>query len=208
MTKKTNKIVDDKHSFWTTLPGILTAAATVLTSIWGFVVALHTIGVIGDGTKQPPSDVSSRAPTRFIQTSAVNSQMIVGTTAAGCFVEYFQGIAGDRVIILEEGTQDFQLIGPDQTKEEPIGIQFTDYGQTVGAIIFRFYSNGQIFKVDSVVDAGCADIQDFSNATRGGDKNNLQNADTLQMRLGEADYQLRLEYNGAIMVNKFRRFTP
>ncbi len=208
MKKKTNKIVDDKPSFWTTLPGVLTAVATILTSIGGLIVALHTVGVIGDETKRPPTNVSSRAPTTFGQTSETNPPMSVEATATGCLEQYFQGIARDRIVSLEAGAQDFELIGPDQAKDEPIGIQFTDYGQTVGAIIFRFFSNGQVFKVDSVVDTSCSNIEDYSNTTRGGDKNTLQNADTLQMRLGNNDYQLRLEYNGSIMVNKFRSFTP
>ncbi len=60
-----------------------------------------------------------------------------------------------------------------------------------------------------MVDRGCRETQQYFNADRGGDKHVLQNWDTLQMRLGDKEYALRLGYDGGIVgVNYFRRVSP
>ena len=43
----------EQKSFWTTLPGILTAFAAVITAITALVTALSAAGVIGPGTPTP-----------------------------------------------------------------------------------------------------------------------------------------------------------
>lgn len=44
---------DEQKSFWTTVPGIITATATLITAIGGFVVILNQIGVIGTKSESP-----------------------------------------------------------------------------------------------------------------------------------------------------------
>ncbi len=44
---------DDQKSFWTTVPGIITATATLITAIGGFVVVLHQVGVFGSKSESP-----------------------------------------------------------------------------------------------------------------------------------------------------------
>ncbi len=44
---------DDQKSFWTTVPGIITATATLVTAIGGFIVILNQVGVIGTKTESP-----------------------------------------------------------------------------------------------------------------------------------------------------------
>ncbi len=44
---------DDQKSFWTTVPGIITATATLITAIGGFVVVLNQIGVFGTKSDSP-----------------------------------------------------------------------------------------------------------------------------------------------------------
>ncbi len=210
MSRKTNN-QSGKASFWTTVPGILTAIAAVITAIGGLVAALSAAGLLGAGTARPPSSVSNPAPvsvtTPLAQTFASSSPSGAPAISAGCFQQYFQGMARDRISSLESGTDGLQLIGADQTKDDPMGILFTDNTQPIGGIRLRFISNGQLFKVDSVVDSNCHPIQAYVNITRGGDKNVLQNFDSLQMRLGNADYELRLEYDGSITAG-FRKDSP
>ncbi len=207
MKKKFHGPSGDKQSFWTTLPGILTAIAAVITAVGGLLVALHTAGLIGAGSTPAPAPVANSVPNVVAQPTLSGPPADVGTTSAGCFEQYFQGIAGDRIYPVETGAQDLELIRPDQSIAEPIGIRFTDFGQTIGAIKFQYFASNQVFKLFSVVDAGCAAIQDYSNVTRGGVQNILQNFDTLQMRLGNANYQLRLEYDGSLTV-VFRKLAP
>jgi len=49
---------DKKPSFWVTLPGIFTAAGTLIAACTGFVTALHTAGCIGTQKEEGP-----KAPT-------------------------------------------------------------------------------------------------------------------------------------------------
>ena len=124
-----------------------------------------------------------------------------------CF-EYFHGIPKDRVTTLEGGAQGVQLIGPHQSKDEAIAIKFTENNQPIGAIKFYFYSNNNMFKVETVVDSKCQIIEDYSNIARGGDKHVLQNWDTLQIRFEDSTYELRLGYDAGMIDANFRRVSP
>ena len=133
-----------------------------------------------------------------------------GQTSSGsddCF-EYFQGMPKDRVKTLEEGAQDVQLIGPHQSKDEAIAIKFTENNQPIGAIKFYFYSNNNMFKVETVVDSNCQPIEEYSNIDRGGDKHVLQNWDTLQIRFEDSTYELCLGYDAGMIDTNFRRVSP
>lgn len=44
---------DEKKSFWTTLPGILTGITGLITALGGLFVILHQIGVLGPGSNRP-----------------------------------------------------------------------------------------------------------------------------------------------------------
>ena len=84
------------------------------------------------------------------------------------FEQHFHGIQKDRVATLEEGAEGVQLIGPHQSKDEAIAIKFTENNQPIGAIKFYFYSNNNMFKVETVVDSKCQPIEEYSNVDRGG----------------------------------------
>lgn len=123
-----------------------------------------------------------------------------------CLEHYLQDMPKDRVATLEEGVGSTDLIGPQQSSDGMIAIKFTENAAPVGAIKFRFFSNGEIFKVESIVDESCQAIEEYSNSSRGGDKRVLQNWDTLKMNLGGDLYFLRLGYDaGIIGVNYFKK---
>lgn len=46
--------VNDKQSWWQTLPGILTATATLLTAIGGLLALLAQLGIIGGSDSREP----------------------------------------------------------------------------------------------------------------------------------------------------------
>jgi hypothetical protein len=123
------------------------------------------------------------------------------------FEQHFHGIQKDRVATLEEGAEGVQLIGPHQSKDEAIAIKFTENNQPIGAIKFYFYSNNNMFKVETVVDSKCQPIEEYSNVDRG-DKHVLQNWDRLQIRFGDHAYALRLGYNAGIINALYRRVSP
>ncbi len=42
--------MNDKKSFWVTLPGILTGVAAIITATGGIIATLYQVGVVGGGT--------------------------------------------------------------------------------------------------------------------------------------------------------------
>jgi hypothetical protein len=53
----------DQHSFWTTLPGILTGVAAVITAVDGLIGGLYAAGIIGNEpnspTPEPPVTITT-----------------------------------------------------------------------------------------------------------------------------------------------------
>ncbi len=47
---------EEQKSFWSTIPGIITAIATLITALGGFLVVLHQIGVFGTKTDPKPDE--------------------------------------------------------------------------------------------------------------------------------------------------------
>ena len=78
---------EDKKSktpWWQTVPGILTAAAAIITAVTGLVVALHQIGLVG-GDKvelqrntelKPPSAESGQVNRNAIGESSANESKV------------------------------------------------------------------------------------------------------------------------------------
>ena len=97
---------------------------------------------------------------------------------------------------LEAGAKDFQVSGPQQAKDQLIALKLEEDRKVVGAIKFKFFSNGSMFKIESIVDSDCRPVDDFTNATHGGDNRVLQNYDELQVKFGNATYVLNFEYGG------------
>jgi hypothetical protein len=85
-------------------------------------------------------------------------------SAGGCFSAYFQGIDPDRVRTVEEGASGFNVIRADQTKTTPFGLLLTERNQPLGAIRALYFSNGNLFRIESVVDAQCRDVQQYSKS--------------------------------------------
>jgi len=112
-----------------------------------------------------------------------------------CFAQYVSDIAADRVKTIEMGTVDFQVIAPNQPKDGVIGIKFTELNQAVAGMRFFFIPGSNVFKIETVVDAQCQAMENYANASRGGDKRVLQNWESLQMRLGAQTYTVSLGYD-------------
>ena len=120
----------------------------------------------------------------------------------------FEGIPEDRVATMEEGAKYIQLIGPHQSKDEAIAINFTENRKPIGAIKFYYMFDNKFFKVDSIVDSECKPIEDYENVNRGGDKHVLQSWDTLQIQFGDHTYELSLDYHDGTINAEFKRVSP
>lgn len=206
----------DKKSLWRSKQGILTMIAAALTAITGLISVIYSFGVFDrksvrpvpamtSASRGPAVAVPSAQPTNQSSTLADTRSPVV----RGCFEAYFSNVPSGRLRILEEGSRDVVLIGRDQNTEEIIGIKFTDSDQPVGALVFRFVSDGKIFKVVSIVDGSCNKVEEPAVRGRPGEKWTLQNRDTLHIPFGGHRYDLRLSAGeGTISAASFVRTAP
>jgi hypothetical protein len=128
--------------------------------------------------------------------------------SAACFDQYFVNVPNDRIATLEEGAQDVDVIGPSQPKEGTVGIRLDVLGKPIGALRFQFFPrSGDVFKIETVVDARCRETQGFLNTSRPSDPRTLQNFDTLRIQLDGSFYELRFGGGSTIRLN-FIRVNP
>ena len=121
-----------------------------------------------------------------------------------CYERFFRQLKINRVATLEVGSKDVDIIGIFQPKDEPIAIRLENLRRPIGGIRFSFFPNsGDIFKIDRIIDSKCQEIEGHKNISRGGDKNVLQNWDTLRIPFEGIDYLLRLGGGDTIEVNQF-----
>ena len=188
MRKKTETKADRSSpsaflTFWTTLPGILTGVAALITAIVGLYLALgprnNNINV---GTSPTPQ--------------------VTPTTNAGpgnCFAEEFA-----KVDPLESGSGARTLA----TKDGLTRIKLTDNHVVIGALRFRFHRVGDYFDIEEVLDSKCQAVEGLRNLSRQSpvDGNNKpKNWDTLQIPLGAHEYSLRLGCYAGICNAVFRK---
>ena len=102
---------------------------------------------------------------------------------------------------IEVGTtnQDYYILSQDLKNKDfhgPIGIRLTQNGKMIAALSFLFFSDSQLFKITSMVDSKCQAVVDYSNWSRGGDRNALQDSDTLEIVLAEGSFSMRFTFYG------------
>jgi hypothetical protein len=102
------------------------------------------------------------------------------------------GVPAERTVTLEDGTNDRDIIQVDQPKDQPIIIKFTQNHRALGALTLLPFPKDDLFKVHDVVDAQNHPVVEYSNDSRGGSKNVLQNSDTLHVRFENKIYLLRV----------------
>jgi hypothetical protein len=181
------------RAFWTSLPGLLTGVATLVTAV-ATLAALNS----GDGGS---GGTSAGLATR----SASGATPASGEE--GCLRRYFAGIPPHRIQPVEAGTHDFDVITADQPKAGTIGLKLTNNNNPIGAIRIAFFPPNTLFKIESIVDERCKPIGDYSNVARGGPKSVLQNWDTVRLRLGGNFYDLRIGASTTIRLN-FEAYAP
>lgn len=131
------------------------------------------------------------------------------SVSGGCFDRFFSEIPADRQNPLEVGASDKTILAANQTKTTPMALLLTENREAIGAMIFSVFPENNLFKIDTIIDASCRPVEQYANASRGGDKSIIQNWDTLQMTINTQSYTLRLGYSdGEVAVNAFSAFTP
>ena len=181
-------------AFWTTLPGILTGVAALITALGGLYLATRN----NSSNNNRQTNVVSSTPAA---TATPGTSQGLDSDSGECFAQYFAEVPQDRLINVEVGSQNVQIIRPDQSKSGDVGIRLTSFDKPVGAVKFIATTNrsATVFRIKGVVDGKCQKAEELINDSRGGDPTSLQNWDTLKARIGGHTYTLRLKYSaGAI----------
>jgi hypothetical protein len=118
-----------------------------------------------------------------------------------CLMQHFADIEPTRQISIEGGAtdQDYYILSQDLAKKDfigPIGIRLTQNAKMIAAISFIFFTDSHLFKITSLVDSNCQAVANYSNVDRGGDRNSLQDSDTLKIDLTEGSFSLRFIFFG------------
>ena len=172
-------------TFWTTLPGILTGVAALLTAVAGLYLAFAPRKNINGGGL-PPS------PTPYISPT-------VEAGSGNCFEQEFAKVAP-----VEVGSGEQILT----SKDGVIRIKLTDNHLPVGAFRLKFYRVGGYFEIEEVLDSKCKPVEGLFNLSQQTpvDVNNKpKNDDTLQIPLGGNEYSLRLSFHGGNFSANFKK---
>ena|GEM_PF-1623395 len=141
-----------------------------------------------------PADAPARAGTATLD-SPSGAAVTTRPGEGDCFDQFFSDVPADRIKSAEVGTNEPQLlIRAAQPKDVIVALKFTEFNQPLGAMKFILFPENEFFKVISVVDTNCKEIEAFSN-TSGGDKRALSSGDGLQVRFGDREYVLQLIYD-------------
>jgi hypothetical protein len=163
-----------------------------------FVAMLSLVDLLGGVFKRwQPAQRDANAATRSTSDAATARD----GSATACNIPE---IPSSRITIVDDGVRDFKAFGADLPKRGLTMLTLRSGGAFVGALSFELQSESGLFRVQRVQDASCHSVDDYANATRGGDKRVLQNWDELELVLQQRTYRLELGYDGGeIEVNYF-----
>lgn len=195
--KDKNKSAKDKKSsvdtfltFWSTLPGILTGIAALLTAVAGLYLAFAPAK---NGNSNQP------APTPSVSATQGTSSPTSESSPDNCLEPEFA-----QVQPIEVETGERPLI---KSSDGVIRIKLADERKMVGALSLRYYPDDYYFKIEKVVDAKCNGVEGLINLTKGTPvtENKLNRYDRLKILLNGRPYSLRLLAEGSNLSAKFEK---
>jgi hypothetical protein len=195
---------NNKKSFWTTLPGLLT-------EIIGLIAAIVTlygtfIGLPGDiGPVIPIYPTPTPVPTPTLSPTVVFTPE-PSPSPTYPVINCFPDVPENRIKVMEAGTEGFLLAGPFESKDEPMVIKFTEYKNPIGYIKLFFFPDNDLTKIEKVVDSKCQQIEEYSHVEDGSkDKHVLQHWDPIKIKFENNNYLLFLHYDIEEIYAEFKR---
>ena len=170
-------------TFWSTLPGILTGVAALITAIVGLYLAV--------GPRNNNTNVGT-SPTPFVTPKTE-------IRSANCLEQEF---ANADPVEVGSGGQGLT------SKDGLTRIKLTANHIVVGGLKFKFHRVGDYFELEQVLDSKCQPVERLRNLSRQSpvDENNKpKNWDTLELSLGGHPYSLRLGCDAGRCTADFRK---
>lgn len=162
-------------TFWSTLPGILTGVAALITAVVGLYITLAP-------QNGPNNNARATSTPHVTPTAAVSP--------GDCFQQEYA-----KIYPVEVGSGGQGIA----SKDNVLRIKLTENREVIGALRLRFFPVGDYFELEEVVDAKCQPVEGLRNLSRQApvDINNKpKNWDRLQIPLGRHEYSLRLGCDG------------
>ena len=149
----------------------------------------------------PASSAQIQGPNNLSNPAPVSSAPSLSGGGTDCLTQYFADIEPTRQISIEVGSidQNYAILSQDISKKDfmgPMGIRLTQNAKMIAALSFVYFIDSRLFKIASVVDSNCQQVAEYSNVDRGGDRNAIQNSDTLKIVLAEGSFSLRFIFWG------------
>ncbi len=193
MKKSSSKKVDT-----TIIVALIALIGTVVTALFNSPVILEWIR-----NKPTSTALSAQAelPSNSSKPIPPASVSLLSKGDTSCLQQYFADIDPTRQMSIEVGVtaQNYYFSSQNSSNQNfvgPFGIRLTQNGKMIGALSFLFFTDSHLFKITSVVDSSCQAVTEYSNVTRGGDKNAIQNSDTLKIQLAEGSFSLIFQFSG------------
>lgn len=171
----------------------------------GFVIGLTSAVLILKPSRSfVASAITGRATPTDVAIQSSSDESAYGSTAtratgtstfvSPCFEQYFSDIPADRISTIERGFESYTMLDTNQSKDGVVGIQLTEFNQSLGAIrVFPFPPNN--FKIESIVNAQCQQVEEYFHADDGIDRDALFNGDEVHIWFGENEYSFSLSFS-------------
>ena len=185
----------------TIIVALIALVGTLATALFSSPVIIAWI----QRTPVPPSQ-TNQPSSAFPNTGETSNPLPIASIPAAsgdqedCLIQFFADIDPAKQVSIEVGAydQDFYISSDELASKDfvgPFGIKLTQNGKMIAALSFLFFPDSQLSKITSIVDSNCQPISDYSNASRGGDPNSIQN-NNLQIQLAEGSFVLGFQFSG------------
>ena len=123
-----------------------------------------------------------------------NTRISNGNTNDTCINQY------DNISFIELGSKDIRV----ESKLQKATLVLRENNKQIALVLLNALADNKMFKIDSVIDSSCEKISTYFNHSVGGDKQTLNDWETLGLSTDGNTYFLRLGYvDGLIEINKF-----
>ncbi|HEY4381031.1 MAG TPA: hypothetical protein VGN01_11850 [Acidobacteriaceae bacterium] len=174
----------DSKGWWKTLPGLLTAAAAIITAVTGLLVALHQTGLL---THSAPAQTASQLA---VQDSA-STQTSSGFTPAAVGSSSSRSLALPQINEVTSGQSVFKLLSAhvNPYSIDKVAVRFTVRMTNNASYPANFWANSFRLSVNGALEAPNNDLNELlpANSTKEGDVEFVipANTSTIGLQMGD-----------------------